>query len=175
MPGGDNDGTVFIKELRLEPGQGQSNLKGEFHTFQREDKPSSKIKDVKVVFNGDSPSDIYVGTIYKNDEDTPTETWYREGITEEKELLEIMGQETMLINANPSRVFEGDIFGYIKYISIITINNIEGVFMPIAYSYDAANNITSLKLKQVFGSQLEDVDYQKTFDYGTTVKPTIRG
>ena len=61
--------------------QGENSPKGEMHTFQRTSKPSSKIGKSEEVFNGDNPSDVWVGTIYKNDQITPTEFWHRKGLS----------------------------------------------------------------------------------------------
>ena len=54
-----------------------ADVKGENHNFEINDKPSTKIEKVKQVYNGDNPSDVYVGTIYEGDQTTPTEFWYR--------------------------------------------------------------------------------------------------
>ena len=120
-------------------------------------------------------SDTYLGTLYKADKVTPTETWNRLGVEEEKPLLQIMGEETMRLNQKPSRVFSGDIYGYFPYLSVILIDGLDGIFMPIKYSYNTKNNIISAEFKQIYGNELYDIDYAKTYDYGNTVKPTIRG
>ena len=151
------------------------NVEGEFHTFQRTTKPSAKVENTKEVATGDNPSDTYLGTLYKADKVTPTETWNRLGVEEEKPLLQIMGEETLRLNQKTSRVFSGDIYGYFQYFSVIYIDGLDGVFLPIKYSYDTKNNIINADFKQIYGDELEDIDYEKTFDYGETVKPTIRG
>jgi hypothetical protein len=165
---------VTYSGIRLYPNE-TSNILGEFHTVQRNDRPSSLIKDVKEIFNGDNAEDGYVGAIYKNDSITPTTTWNRVGKAETKPILQIMAEDTLRISANPSRVFSGDIYGYMPYLSAVTISGVTGLFMPLAYSYDTKSNIISLKLRQIFGAELADIDYELTFDYGKTVKPTIRG
>lgn len=167
--------TTTINEIRLSPDDvSSSNLQGEFHTFQRETKPSAKVQNTKEVATGDNVADIYLGTVYKNDTTTPTETWSRKGLLEGKSLLEIMGEETLRLNANTSRVFTGDVYGYFNYLSVITIDNLDGVFMPIKYSYDTKNNIISAEFKQIYGDELLDIRYSgRVPDYGNTVKPTI--
>lgn len=173
-------GDAEIKEVQITLNGNDPNLKGENHTFQIIDKPSTKIEKTKEVFNGDNDSDIYVGTIYKSDETTPTETWTR-GDHEYKPILQIMGEERMKMYAKPLRVFSGDVFGYIDYLSVITIDGLENVlFMPIEYDYNAETNITKLKLKQILNNSLPDsvqsgIDYQLTLDYGNVVEPTIKG
>jgi len=154
----------------------QKLLKGENHTFQRVLNPSSKIAKTKEIFNADNPSEVYVGTIYKADETTPTETWTRFGASETKAILEIMGEERMKMYGKPLQVYSGDIYGYFNYLSLVTINNLTGVFMPTSYNYNALENITSLKLIEVLNTDiLDDIDYKVTLDYGNVVEPTITG
>lgn len=170
------DGIFLLQEVSLSPTDTDKEIiQGEFHTVQRTVKPSSRVKDVVEVSNGDTPSDKYIGTIHKADEVTPTTTWFRKGITEALPLLQIMGEETMRLNASPMRIFSGDIYGYIPYLSVFTINNLAGKYMPISYSYDTKANIISLILKQIYGDELADLEYMQTFDFGETVKPTIKG
>ena len=177
-----NDYNVKYKviESNLRTTDELGNLKGENHTFQIISNPSTKIEKTKEVFNGDNDSDIYVGTIYKSNETTPTQTWTR-GDHEFKPILQIMGEERMKMYAKPLRVFSGDVFGYIDYLSVISIDGINNVlFMPIEYEYNAETNITKLKLKQILDEQLitsleNKIDYQLTFDYGNVVEPTIKG
>lgn len=169
---------INLNEVKITPStqsSGVDGIIGEFHTLERTAKPSSKVNEVKDVATGDNTSDIYEGTIYKNDSLTPTETWNREGVVEEKPLLQIMGEETLRINQLPSRVFTGDLYGFFDYLSVVDIDGLDGVFMPIKYRYDTQNNIISCDFKQIYGDELIDIDYKKTFDYGNTVKPTIKG
>ena len=80
----------------------------------------------------------------------------------------------MRIQQKPIKTFTGDIFGYVPYLSIIEINNINGLFMFIEHSYDTDSNITRGKLQQFYTSEVADLDYLLTYDYGNTVKPSIR-
>ena len=171
-----NTHNIFISELSLTPLPQEVKLKGENHTFQRKLKPSSKIKDIKKVYNGDNFSNIYVGTIFKNNQTTPTENWTRYGASETKPILQIMGEERMKMYAKPLQVFSGDVYGYFNYLSLVTINGLTGKFMPTRYQYNAIDNTTSLVLTEVLNTDvLADVDYIKTFDYGNVVEPTIKG
>ena len=152
-----------------------SNLEGEFHTFQRTTKPSAQVKNIKEVATGDNSSDVYVGTIYKADGTTPTETWFRNGITEAKPILRIMGEETMRMNQLPTRIFSGGVYGFISYLSVLEIDGLDGLFMILEYSYDTKENRIEMTSRQILGNELTDIDYELTFDYGNTVKPTIVG
>lgn len=148
---------------------------GEFHTVQRQNRPSSISKDTKVIFNGDSPSLIYDGAIFQADTITPTNFWTRLGFNrvDGKPLLRIYGEDILQMSQKPAKVFSGDIYGFMPYLSVISINNLDGKFMPIEWSFDAKNNITSVKLLEIFSDYLSDIDYKYTLDYGNTVKPTI--
>ena len=170
-------GEVYVDfSIDIIPAGTDQEKEGENHTFQRTLKPSSKIKDVKKVFNGDDESDIYVGTIYKADETTSTDLWTRFGAFETKPILQIMGEERMKMYSKPLQVYKGDVYGYFNYLSLVTINGLTGKFMPTTYSYNALSNITSLELTEVLNTDiLSDIDYKLTYDYGNVVKPTIKG
>ncbi len=148
---------------------------GEFHTFQRTTKPSSKVEDTKEVYNGDGESGIYLGTIFKADEITPTNVWHRIGVTEEFPILQVMGEETMRMSPSTARTFSGDVYGFFDYLSVITLDGISGKFMPIKYSCNTKDNIIDMELRQIFGNELTDIDYKVTIDYGNVVSPTIIG
>jgi hypothetical protein len=148
---------------------------GEFHTVQRTTKPSAKVDEVKKVLTGDNPSDFYEGTIYKSDSITPTDFWAREGVSENKPLLQIMVEDTARMQQSTAREFSGDVFGYYAYISVISIDGLNGLFMPIKYQYDTKENIISGTLRQIFADEVADLEYKYTLDFGNTVKPTIKG
>lgn len=168
-------GECLFSEILISPSTGTDGIKGEFHTFQRETLPSTNVKDVKKVNVGDNPTDVYYGTIYKTDEITPTETWFRKGVTEAKTILELMGEETLMLSQSTAREFTGDVYGFVEPLSIITINNLTGLFIPLSLEYDSKRNITNIKLREIFNATLTDIDYELTYDYGNTVKPTIKG
>ena len=149
------------------------HLQGEFHTVQRPE--LTNVDNVKEVYNGDNSSSIYSGALYKTDQVTLTDTWGRTGVSESKPLLQILAEEKMRINASPVQIFSGDIYGNIPYISKISIDAVEGFFMILGSNYNTYMNVTSLVLRQIYSDELTDIVYEKTFDYGNTVKPTIKG
>ena len=170
---------ITITSVELVPDTSVANGEGQNHTFQRKNKPSSKIKDIKKVFNGDYPSDLYVGTIYKTDQTTPTSIWERPltfSNSDRKPILRIMGEERMKMYGKPLQVYSGDVFGFFNYLNVATISGFTGVYMPTSYSYDCQANVTSVTYVEILDTDiLEDVDYVFTFDYGNVVEPTIRG
>lgn len=146
---------------------------GEFHTITRNISPSSITKENQEVYNGDSIGDVFEGAIYKSDKETLTTLWTRNDWIEEKRILQISGEDDMRISQKPQKVFIGDFYGYVPYLSIVTINNLVGKFMFIEHTYDTDTNITRGKLKQFYTNEVFLL-HEITFDYGQTVKPSIK-
>ena len=171
-------GITELKEVSIKPNvDGNGDIKGEFHTVERTENPASKVDKVKEVYTGDNLSDAYTGVIYQEDKETPTYVWGRKyGIfLEKKPICRIMAEDTLRMNAKTARIFSGDIYGFFDYLSVIKINGLKGVYLPIKYIYNTKENIISAEFKQMFGDELHDVEYELTYDYGNSVKPTIRG
>jgi len=168
-------GVVEVQKCELINNYNYDGKIGGFYTVQRDNAPSSLIKENQEVYNGDSIDDIFIGAIYKSDKTTLTTIWTRKNKLEEKSILQISAEDDMRIQQKPIKTFTGDIYGYVPYLSIIEINNISGLFMFIEYSYDTDSNITRGKLQQFFTSEVADLNYSLTFDYGSVVKPSIRG
>lgn len=151
------------------------NYKGEFHTAQRSTRISSVTKNDKTVSVGDSISDIYLGTLYKLGGGS-TEFWNRSGIVESKPLLRLMVEDTLRISPRPMLYFEGDIFGYIPYMALITINNLSGKYQVSRYSYSSVSGINRTAFKE-FSTDLlalENYRYDFEYDFGNETKVTIR-
>lgn len=150
-------------------------LAGEFHTVTRSQPPSSITKENQKVFNGDGILS-FIGSIFKDDLTSLTTTWTRKNKFENLPLLGISAMDDLRIQSNPIKMFSGDIYGYIPYFSVITIDNVIGLFMPIEWDYDYKNNITKVKLLQFYNTDIADIQYTITPDYGNnTIKPTIKG
>lgn len=146
---------------------------GEFHTVTRGTPPSSITKENQKVFNGDSRN-IFIGAIFKADKLTVTDLWTRKNRFETKPLLLISAEDDLRIQSAPVKLFSGDIYGQIPYLSVISINNVFGLFMFIEYSYDIKENILSGKMMQMYNNELGDILYNFSYDYGNnTIKPTI--
>lgn len=170
-------GNVYFYEYKVNVAESNIDLsiKGEFHTFQRTTKPSTVVKDVTEVTTGDNIADVFLGTMYKADQTTPTSTWNRIGVSESYPILGIMGYETMRMSQSPAHVFTGDVFGYFDNLSTIAIDSITGIFLPIEYRYNTVDNLINCKFIRIFNSELADVEYNITLDRGEVVKPTIKG
>jgi hypothetical protein len=152
-----------------------NNIVGEFHTVERSVKISTLVKDNKEVLNGDNDGIVYNGAIFKDDQITLTTSWNRRGIIGNYRLLQISAEEELRISQKPTKIFTGDAYGYIDYLSLININNVGTKFMPIEWSYDTKTNVTKMKSLELFVDEIADIDYKYTLDYGETVKPTIKG
>jgi hypothetical protein len=153
----------------------RQGIKGEFHTVTRSQPPSSITKENQKVFNGDG-IDILIGSIYKSDEETLTSLWSRKDKFENLPLLGISAMDDLRIQSNPIKLFSGSIYGQIPYMSVITIDNITGLFMPIEYDYDYKTNKSQVKLLEFYNTDIADIQYTVSSDYGNnTIKPTIKG
>ena len=148
---------------------------GEFHTVSRISKVSSIVKENKSVSNGDRSENFYLGTIFKEDGVLDTRTWSRKGSFESYPLLRIAAEDELRLGQKPLKVFSGNIFGFLPYLSFLQINSINGRFFPIEYSYDTLNNQIKLKVLELYAEEIPDIMYKFSFDYGNTVKPTIVG
>jgi len=166
---------VEVKSIEFVNAFQGDNVVGEFHTVSRITPITSNVKDNESVFNGDSGSYVYNGAYYMQNQETLTDFWYRRQFTgsEVKPILRISAEEELRMLQRPSRIFSGDVYGLINYITCIEINNINGVFMPVSWKFDTFNNILSMKSLELFCPELYDIKYEKTLDYGETVKPTI--
>ena len=148
---------------------------GEFHTVSRISKVSSIVKENKSVSNGDRSENFYLGTIFKEDGVLDTRTWSRKGSFEAYPLLRIAAEDELRLGQKPLKVFSGNVFGYLPYLSFLQINSINGRFFPIEYSYDTVNNQIKLKVLELYAEEIPDILYKFTYDYGTVVRPTIVG
>lgn len=166
---------VEVKSIELVNAFDGDNVVGEFHTVTRITPITSNVKNNESVFNGDNGSYVYNGAYFMQDQETLTQNWYRRQFTgsEVKPILRISAEDELRLQQRPGRIFSGDVYGLINYITCIEINNIEGVFMPISWKFDTYKNILSMKSLQLFSPELYDIKYEKTLDYGETVKPTI--
>lgn len=170
----DDNAEVEIKSVQINNNFNYDGKIGEFHTVSRIVAPSSIIKENQEVYNGDSIGDIFEGAVYKSDKTSLTTLWTRKGKLEEKPILQISAEDDMRIQQKPTKTFSGDFYGELPYLSVIEINNIQGKFMFVGYSYNTDSNITSGKLQQFYTDESPTLEYSRTFDYGNTVKPSIK-
>lgn len=175
-----NGGYFDIYGVFLTPNE-SGNIKGREYTAQRTKKISTVIKPNITLYNGDSVSDLFVGTIYKNDADTPTEKWFRlddpnKTTTGLQELLSINAEDNLRLAPRPMIIFEGDVFGYIPFISFIKIDQVsEDGFQPTAYSFNTGTGILRLTSREFSSAYLSSSDFRVDVkdNYGNETKVTI--
>lgn len=154
---------------------------GEIHTTQQDADYTFAAETINV-FNGDDPSDFFLGTIFLEDQDTPTTKWVRRGLSEsilanppeaDKQFLRIAVEEINRLYGAPFVKFEGSIQNYFNPLSRFTINLLEGKFMPVSLSYDLQANICKSVLTRVSNTEIA-MDYTVEPDYGETTKVTVK-
>jgi hypothetical protein len=155
---------------------------GEIHTATQRGKFTFVPKTIDV-FNGDSPSNDFVGAIFGPDETTLTTKWNRRGLSEsilaepyevDKEFLRIAVEETQRLYAGPFVRFEGSIFGYFNPVTRWSINLVSGYFMNLSLNYDLQQNICKAVLGRITNEEIA-LDYTLTPDYGATTRVTVKG
>lgn len=174
--------TDYFKLNSIEIMPSNANIKGYYYTANRSTLISTKTKEDITVYNGDSNSDLFIGTLYKDDKITPTSLWKRNNIVEERELLAINAIDALEIAPKPIINFEGSVYGFMPYLSKVTLNDNNNEFLginfqPTEWSYSSRDNKMSLKLTQYYNEQLvEGTDYtiEPETDYGDTKKVTIK-
>lgn len=176
------DGEIAIHILRNGHGPGgimgvhgiflqasDDNVKSTDYTGRRTEKKSTAVKPNVTVYNGDSGSDLFVGTIFKDDADTPTSTWnryvmyeqagewFRDNVSEQKQVLEINAADNLRISPRPMTVFEGDFKGFIPYLTFVTIDGFkwddfgtlkDKRFQFLKYSYSFDKDETKMLLRE---------------------------
>jgi hypothetical protein len=168
--------TTIIRSLDVTTNTAELSGKvGEFHTVERSSRISSIIKANDTVIIGDETDNFYSGSIFKEDQITTTSLWSRKGAFELFPLLRISAETELRLGQKPLKLFSGSLYGYIPYLSIISINNLQGKFMAIKYVYDTKANKVTFDLLELIADEISDINYKFTFDYGETVKPTIQG
>lgn len=208
------NGDVFIQIFRDGHGAGglfgvhgvslsasDKNIKSKDYTGRRTKKISTSVKSNVTVFNGDSGSDLFVGTIFQSDSDTPTQYWHRyqyienigtgtyfkEDYPETKEVLEINAEDNLKISPRPMTIFEGDFKGYINYVDFFTIDSfkymrfdqeVDKKFQFTKWSYSFDKDITKMNCKEYNDDYFFfDDQFKVTIkeNFGNEAKVTILG
>lgn len=174
------------------------NIKSKDYTGRRKQKTSTTVKSNVTVYNGDSGSDLFVGTIFKSDSDTPTDGWNRymmnevggvwvkTDYSEFKEILEINAEDNLKISPRPMTIFEGDLKGYIPYLTYFNIDGfkhfetsigqlIDKKFQFLRYSYSFDDDVIKMTCKEYsdnffFGEDQFKVTIKENFGNEVQVK-----
>lgn len=172
------------------------NIKSMDYTGTRTLKKSTAVKPNVTVYNGDSNSDLFVGTIYKSDSDTGTEGWNRyyyieqagqlnkENFPEFKEILDINAEDNLRISRRAMTTFEGDFKGFIPYLTFFNIDGLKDQydfqtinkkFQFLKYSYSFDNDITKMYARE-YSDEYNFNDFQvvKKENFSNESKVTIK-
>jgi hypothetical protein len=153
---------------------------GEIHTANQTGKYSFAPETINVL-NGDQIIKS-IGAIYKTDGDTLTKDWYRkyasesalaEPLLSRKPLLRLAVEETQRMYSRPFVKFDGSIFGYFNPLSRFTINDLEGLFIPLQLTYDLQANKVKATLARINDNEIAQ-EYELQPDYGTTTKVLVK-
>lgn len=169
-----------LYSFEIEPSDEAKEREGETHTAYRVPFTSTDVEEPLEVFNGDLVTDVYAG-VMKLRSGKNTTTWQQIGVDEQKELLQIMAMDRIKLQYKAQKVFSGGVFGYLPSFSIITIDKIDGRFLPTSFSWDSQNDLCNFVLNELFapedyaGDIEEIIQYEKKYSRGKVIKPTIAG
>lgn len=152
-------------------------VEGESHTAKRIDGNATAIIDTSDdIYSGDNPD--YIGGV--NDiNNEATLFWYKKinGVIDETKQYPVLNwlvRDRLTISSGNSTIFTGTIYGYVPYTGKFSINNIEGVFMMIKYTYDLLNNTTDCEFERVFTDDVSDsIEYDYALEGENVVRPAI--
>lgn len=177
LPVGAEQGKFILHMVEIKPNKNTNlAIQGEYHDAQFKTRKSTKTSKDLVVYNGDTLSEIYYGTLLDSIGGYLNAKWYRFGFTEERELLSICAEDRLRSAPRPMIEFEGDIMGYIPFLSFVSINNIAGNFQPIEYTYNAISDTIKLVNREFSNTPLDNTTFsvEKSYDYGNITKVTIK-
>lgn len=154
-------------------------VQGEFHSVYKTTNSdrSTEVDDVIEVLNGDSDTNIFYGTIYKNDGVTQTDDWTRSGAGETKPILQLLAEKRMRMRQAPARKFMGDVYGELTPIGNYSIDAVTGTFLLSGMRWDTMAGVVEAEFMQIHTDDVDaaDWDYELEYDYGETIKPVITG
>lgn len=174
-------GDIIYFDLDLAEQRQDGDPIGEIHTTQQTE-DYSFVPETINVFNGDDPSDFFLGTIFREDADTPTTLWVRAGLSEsplarppetQKPFLRIAVEEINRLYGSPFARFEGSVHNYFNPLSRLSINLLTGKFMPDSLIYDFQQNVCRMVSTRVSNTEIS-MDYTLEPDYGETTKVLVK-
>lgn len=172
---------VVLTKIEAFVFQDLGDVIGQTHSANQKGNFSFAPETIKVL-NGDSALKQYMGAMYRTDQSTLTTLWKRKYATEsalaepsatKKPLLRLAVEEVQRMYARPFVKFDGTIFGYFNPLSRFTINDLEGLFVPLQLSYDLQANKVKTTLARINDTEIEQ-EYELKPDYGTTTKVLVK-
>lgn len=152
---------IRLYEINIRFTRGANGITSESHISTNDATYTTKPDPIEVL-NGESDKIGYSGTMFKSDQVTPTNGWRRVGGSVYEPFLTIASKSILFMYGRPMNKYEGSIYSYFDYFSIFTIQNLDGLFIPVSLSYDIKNNQTKAVLIEI--SSLE-VPHQSNVIY----------
>jgi len=155
-----------------------ANVKGESHTATRISNATAVVDTEEKISVGDNVSDLYIGGL-EDSSDENTDSWCKApggtiDSSKKWKLLNWMVRDRLTISSGNATVFSGSIFGYLPYLGVLSIENIDGLFMTIKWSYDLANNVINADHERIFQDDIySDIDYSFELESDNVIRPAI--
>ena len=155
------------------------SIQGENHTYQVEG-TSTRVEDVVDISVGDNFSDVYLGALYKQDENTNTNIWQTvytpSDIVGNQPILQILSEYIALHKRQPLYAISGDAFGHFDYLQVFVFPLIPNrKFMITSYNLNTKTGIGSYTFIELKRGNTFGLTYEYNLDYGNVVRPTIIG
>ena len=128
---------------------------GEFHDSKLVNFRSSFLNEPVKVINSNQNDDVFLNNLYRNDAGNliPQSSWNtKDSAPNYDDLLELTSRERLDMLQKPQMIFSGDIYGFIPYFTTVKYDRIDGLFLPLSYSYNTLTNIIKLECSQGFSS-----------------------
>ena len=138
---------------------------GEYHDSKLVNFRSSFLNEPVKVINANQNDDVFLNNLYRNDGGNliPQSSWNtKDSAPIYDDLLELTSRERLDMLQKPQMIFSGDIYGYIPYFTTIKYDRIDGLFLPLQYSYNTLTNVIKLECSQAFSS-IVNKTYEQTY------------
>lgn len=178
------DGKFGVNRIDFIP-DANTNAKGQYFTSQRKNRISSVTKEDLTVYNGDSESSIYYSSLSLWNGSlsiSTTKKWKRldNPESETRYLISMIPEDVLRSTPVPAMIYEGDVLGYMPFISLFKIEELNSNFVFSKYSYDTRTCISRVNARQFFTGYLPNTEYrdnkffESEIDLGEETKVTIK-
>ncbi|MDV3568132.1 hypothetical protein CMU71_14660 [Elizabethkingia anophelis] len=178
------DGYFGVTRIDFIP-DANTNVKGQYFTSQRKNRVSTVTKEDLTIYNGDSESSIYYSSLSLWNGSlaiSTTSKWKRLDNTElePRYLASMIPEDVLRSTPVPAMIYEGDVLGYMPFISLFKIEELNSNFIFSKYSYDTRTCISRVNARQFFTGYLPSTEYRDNkffepeIDFGEETKVTIK-
>lgn len=165
--------TISISNEAANPAEGIE------HNGERVANPSSYTQPTIEQIISDDEGIVYLGTLFRNDGTTVAGGGYlRPTSAFAFPLYQCNVIDRLFIRSKVSRVFEGDVYGWIPYNARVAVDNFTGVvWVVVGWSWNTKENIINLRLFEIHWDtdMLDDTLYERIINYGNVIEPKIKG